>query len=134
MCPGLRRKGLSASFVRGEAVFIEDRVRAGMFVLSVHHTGEGRNGQLNEYLGAAMRVDDISKASGHCGMPAINVAVLTPIAVVLLGIHGFATYLSCRACWGRLGVRGCKMWWHESPGDEHLKTTVFCFIGFGVGL
>ena len=45
----------------------------------------------------------ISKASGHCGMSAINTAaVSTPVAVVLLRIHRFATDLTRCAMVGAL--------------------------------
>ena len=79
---------------RGDAVQIKLEVRAGMFNLIVHHTGEAWDGLLNVNLGAAVRLSDVSKASGHHSVPAVNTAAVpAPVAVVLVEIHGFATYL-----------------------------------------
>ena len=51
-----------------------------------------KDGLLNVNLGAAVRVNDIGKAAGHCGVPAVNTAASrAPVALVFVGIHGFAT-------------------------------------------
>ena len=71
--------------VRGGFVLIKNEKHACMFDLAIHHTGETWGGMLNVYLGATVRLN-ISKASDHCGMLAINTAAVpTPIAVVLVG-------------------------------------------------
>ena len=82
---------------------------AGVFNLVVHHTGEARNGLLKKKkMGAAVRLNDISKASGHCGVPAVNTtAVPAPTAMVLVGAHKLPTYLP-RCAFVRAGCGGAR--------------------------
>ena len=51
-------------YERGDVILIKHQVRAGMFDLIVHLTGEIRDGLLNLYLGATARLNDINKAPG----------------------------------------------------------------------
>ena len=88
-----------------------------MFNLIVHQTGKASVGLLNVNLGAAVRLNDISKALGNCSVPAVNTAaVLAPVAMVLMDTNGFATYLSRCAFVGAGSV-----WEHESAGYGHAK-------------
>ena len=93
--PGLDEKGVDSGDIdsRGGTVLIKDKIHACVFDLIFHHTSQGRDGLLDVQLGAPVCVDDISKASCNCGMPAIDAAAVpTPIAVVLLSSHRLATY------------------------------------------
>ena len=72
--------------VRGGAVLIKRKVQAGMLDLVAHHTGEAWHGLLSVFHGVTLRLNDISKASGHCSVPAINTAAVpTPRSSVTGG-------------------------------------------------
>ena len=57
--------------VRGGTVWVKDKIHARV---SIHRTSEGRDGLLDVHIGAAVCVDQIGYASGHCGMSAIDAA------------------------------------------------------------
>ena len=107
-----------------------------MFKLVVHHTGEAWDGLLNVNFLAAVRLNDVGKAPGHCGVPAVNAtAVPAPVAMALVGIHGFATYLPRCAFWEEpRRVGGGRVWELEPPGHGQAKTAFFCFVGVAIGL
>ena len=74
-------------------MLIKHEAHAGVFNLVVHNSGEAWNGLLNVYLGAAVRLDDVGKASGQCGMPAVDASNRTyTLATVLVSICRFGTY------------------------------------------
>ena len=98
--------------VRGGTILIKDEIHACVFDLAIHHASEDWDGLLD------VRVYHISQASGNCGMCAINTASApTPIAVVLLRIHRFATDLTRCAF---VGARQYDAEWSGAAGSGNM--------------
>ena len=81
--------------VRGGAILMKSEIHACVFDRAIHHTREGWNGLFDVHLGATVRLYQISKAPGRCGMPTIDTtAVAAPGAMVLLRVNRFAADLT----------------------------------------
>ena len=111
---------------RGDVVLIKHKVLAGVFNLVVHHTREAGHGLFDVDFGAAVRLNDVGKAPGNCGMLAVN-------ALSGAGERPLVWHMSApwNFCWGSGQARGVGgwMWEHESFGSVHTETALFVVEG-----